>query len=255
MKVDFRNYKDVVERWLLKQTKNKTRPMYVKQYLKSLGQEQLDLLNNKGGLRGSKLFKKIYHWYNMDEFDEIDNLLSNDDSILRMGFNLNQISDLVLEECVIEVQSENINENSIYRIADENLRMQLINGIKKLIKLEEIIQLSEELQNQNKAQTNELEDWSNTKAVEKLIFLNELGILEILKMNIPFNTSTNSLAMILSAITGENSTTLQSSLSAMNRNNKNDPYNSKKLVNKTKSKLAQLKYEQNPQIATLLGKK
>ncbi|WP_264565857.1 hypothetical protein [Flavobacterium sp. N3904] len=55
----------------------------------------------------------------------------------------------------------------------------------------------------------ELIDLSETTGEEKIVFLHKLGVLDFLKKQSPYNTSTNKLAILLSAITGVSSTTLQ----------------------------------------------
>jgi hypothetical protein len=86
-------------------------------------------------------------------------------------------------------------------------------------------------------------DLSNTSAVQKIIYLNELGIIELLKKEPCFKASVNNLATVLSAITGENIKTLQPILNPMfNKNTaqKNNPYSSKLTVEKVKSQLINL---------------
>tara|TARA_B110000114_G_C15015306_1_gene366562 strand:+ start:44 stop:1030 length:987 start_codon:yes stop_codon:yes gene_type:complete len=85
-------------------------------------------------------------------------------------------------------------------------------------------------------------DYSNTKGTEKIIYLKELGILDYLIEKHP-QLSVNGLANLLSAITGENTTTLQPYLNPI-INSENDqrknPYNSVKTVSKVKNKLIDL---------------
>ena len=83
---------------------------------------------------------------------------------------------------------------------------------------------------------------SNTKGTEKIIYLQELGIIEHLTNKFP-QLTTNGLANLLSAITGEQTTTLQPYLNPMiNKANdqRKNPYNSKKTVAKVKNKLIEL---------------
>ena len=87
---------------------------------------------------------------------------------------------------------------------------------------------------------------SDTKANEKIIYLKELGILDILKSKQPFNTSINALATLLSAITSENNTTLQSYINPMfspDTENKNNPYNNKKTVEKVQNQLIKIGFQ------------
>lgn len=89
-------------------------------------------------------------------------------------------------------------------------------------------------------------DLSNSSAVEKIIYLNELGIIDQLRTKQPFSTSINSLATVLSAITDEKAKTLQPYLNAMvnktNADNKN-PYNTEKTVNKVKTQLTNIGFQ------------
>lgn len=83
-------------------------------------------------------------------------------------------------------------------------------------------------------------DLSNTKAIDKILYLQKLGIIDFLRKQQPFNTSVNSLATILSAITGEKSVTLQPMLNPMLSKkvvDKNNPLNSTKTVEKVESQL------------------
>jgi hypothetical protein len=86
-------------------------------------------------------------------------------------------------------------------------------------------------------------DLSNSSAVQKIIYLNELGIIDLLQKEPCFKASVNKLATVLSAITGENIKTLQPILNPMfNKNTaqKNNPYSSKLTVKKVKSQLINL---------------
>jgi hypothetical protein len=91
-------------------------------------------------------------------------------------------------------------------------------------------------------QTQEPEplDLSDTSAVEKIIYLNELGIIDFLRTKPEFIGSTNLMATVLSAITGEKLITLQPSLNPLVNNYtyaKNYPYKSKKTVNRVRQTL------------------
>jgi len=99
--------------------------------------------------------------------------------------------------------------------------------------------------NENKDEGIEI-DLSDTKATEKIIYLKELGILDILRNKQPFNISTNSLASVLSAITGENNTTIQSYINPIMNDKteqKNNPYNKTKTVNKVKAQLIHIGFQ------------
>lgn len=83
-------------------------------------------------------------------------------------------------------------------------------------------------------------DLSNTSAVEKIIYLNELGIIDFLRTKPEFTLSTNLMATILSAITNVKATTLQTSLNRLISNDitdKNHPYKTQKTVDKVRQTL------------------
>lgn len=76
-------------------------------------------------------------------------------------------------------------------------------------------------------------DLSDTKGTEKIIYLERLGILKYLNNLEPFRTSTNSLATVVSAITGIPQTTTQSYLNPIankGSSQKNNPLKSTKKV-------------------------
>ncbi|MFY0483236.1 hypothetical protein ACI6PS_11580 [Flavobacterium sp. PLA-1-15] len=92
------------------------------------------------------------------------------------------------------------------------------------------------------SQEPEAFDLSSTSCVSKLIYLNELGIIEQLRKQPCFGNTTNNLASVISAITGENSKTIQSALNALlnpNTSQKNNPYNTSSTVEKVKNQLIQ----------------
>lgn len=98
------------------------------------------------------------------------------------------------------------------------------------------------LQNSVNLEKEVIIDYSNSKVNEKVIALNELGIIKFLQENNPIcQTSTNKLAEVLSCLTGENATTLQSYLNPIinssQTSQKNNPYSNLKTVEKTKNKL------------------
>lgn len=86
-------------------------------------------------------------------------------------------------------------------------------------------------------------DLSNTRATEKLVYLQELGVIDHLRKLQPFKHSINKLATVLSAITNEQPTTLQPALNAMlssTNSPQKSPYNSEKTVSKIKANLADI---------------
>jgi hypothetical protein len=103
--------------------------------------------------------------------------------------------------------------------------------------------------------TNEFSqiDLSDTNATEKIIYLHELGIIDFLRTKQPFNTSINSLATVLSAITGVKPETkhIQSMLNPIiskEAGQKNNPLNSKKTVSKVQNQLINIGFNLNKTI-------
>jgi hypothetical protein len=96
-------------------------------------------------------------------------------------------------------------------------------------------------------------DLSNTTATEKIIYLQKLGVIDFLRKKQPFNTSINSLAIILSAITGVNPETkhIQSMLNPIiskEAGQKNNPLNSKNAVLKVENQLINIGFNLNETI-------
>ena len=61
-------------------------------------------------------------------------------------------------------------------------------------------------------------DLSNSNAVQKIIYLNELGIIDLLRKEMCFGASVNNLANVITAITGEKHRTIQPYLNALLNN-------------------------------------
>ncbi|MEZ7500741.1 hypothetical protein QO200_18655 [Flavobacterium sp. Arc3] len=87
------------------------------------------------------------------------------------------------------------------------------------------------------------QDLSETSLVQKIIYLNELGIIDLLRKEPSFATSINNLATVISAITGVKKTTVQPVLNSLINKasySKNYPYNTQSTVDKVKSQLINL---------------
>lgn len=86
-------------------------------------------------------------------------------------------------------------------------------------------------------------DLSNTTAVEKIIYLNELGIIDFLRTKTKVGISNGGLASVISAMTGMNPDTIKSSLNRLPKDSEIDnkhPYYTKKTVEKVKTFLTKL---------------
>jgi len=80
----------------------------------------------------------------------------------------------------------------------------------------------------------------NSSAVEKIIYLYELGMIDFLRSKPEFISSTNLMATFLSAITSEKASTLQTSLNRLINNDfedKNHPYRTFNTVEKVRQSL------------------
>ena len=108
--------------------------------------------------------------------------------------------------------------------SDSNYHPDLMCPIRKKIKL-----LENKMEVLNPSNAEILIDYNDSSCREKIIFLHQVGILDYLKKFSPFNLSINKLAEYLSAITGENATTLQSYINPIfspTSGQKNNPLNS-----------------------------
>jgi hypothetical protein len=95
-------------------------------------------------------------------------------------------------------------------------------------------------ESQKKTKEPDTIDLSDTSTIEKIIYLHKLGVVSLLRSKRPFNTSVNSLATVLSAITGAGTSTIQSYLNPMlsiNVDQNKNPLNSEKPVNKVQKQL------------------
>ncbi|WP_289024361.1 hypothetical protein [uncultured Salegentibacter sp.] len=113
------------------------------------------------------------------------------------------------------------------------------------VKLETLFDQNEE---GNKKDNNDPVDLSGTIGTEKIIFLQELGILDKLRATEPFQSSTMALATAISALTGINATTVQSYLNPIvnsQAKQTNNPLKSNMKVEKVKQTLINLGYKVN----------
>lgn len=86
-------------------------------------------------------------------------------------------------------------------------------------------------------------DLSDTSAVEKIIYLNELGVIDFLRTKTKMGVSNGGLASVLSGITGIKAETIKPSLNRLSNNDIIDnkhPYYTTKTVDKIKTLLIKL---------------
>lgn len=158
-------------------------------------------------------------------FDEVENFVE---------FYIYSLKNGLLEYSKTHLKIENVSIQSHWELKNESYIFEdILNEY-----LNEIYQ--------NQQPEPETIDLSDTTATEKIIYLHKLGLIDFLRTKQPFNTSINSLATVLSAVTGANSRTIQSMLNAMlskNVNDKNNPLNSQKPTNKVIKQLIQIGFE------------
>jgi hypothetical protein len=87
-----------------------------------------------------------------------------------------------------------------------------------------------------------LSDYSQSRLTEKIIALNEAGVLDFLRNKEPFNFSVNRLAEFLSLCLGEKTTSIQSYINAIinNSDQSKSPYNTTRTVEEVKQKLIKI---------------
>ena len=92
----------------------------------------------------------------------------------------------------------------------------------------------------SKAEKQPLMDFSDSKGTEKIVMLQQLGVLDFLRTQQPFIQSTNKLAEAISGFIGEKSETVQSYINPMinpTTSQKNNPMTKEKVVSKVNQKL------------------
>ena len=131
-------------------------------------------------------------------------------------------------------------ESEVQKLSDFNMELDQL--VMEQLNLENT---KAEIQIQN--ETEEVYDLSDTKIVEKLIYLTELGIIEYMFQSQPFSYSINKFATVLSAITGEKPNSIQPALNALIMDkglvNKNNPYCNPNNSIKVRQRLLDLGYE------------
>ena len=210
--------------------------------------ENKKLILKKIELQKNVFFKNFIgyniHDYISDDFmldiDKVfeDILLYNKNILIEEMNRLNLFSDIknkLLNIMLIERSSyvdsplEDLNQKTILKIGT----------LKKL----EYLFLERQKYSSNLIKEDILVDYDQSSLNEKIIALNEAGVLDFLKNKEPFNLSVNSLAEYLSLCLGEKTTSIQSYLNPLHNNNSDQsksPYSSPKTVEKVKQKLIQI---------------
>ena len=179
-------------------------------------------------------------------FDEDEFAFLNDCSILHYNSYYLENKKLIKKKIYIKFE--------LIEVVDINYFNCLYNS---LYLIERIILNNTKPENSEPIQKVEIEpeaiDLSDTTATEKIIYLQKLGVIDFLRTKQPFNTSINSLATVISAITGVKPETkhIQSMLNPMiskEVGQKNNPLNSKNTVSKVEKQLINIGFNLNETI-------
>jgi hypothetical protein len=168
----------------------------------------------------------------LDLLDYFKNLREDNDEINFVNSEIRLVNEYI--KPVVESQKTELEQIGILDLTNEMIKRSL-SSYHKIISFLETKKSELETQIPKTIPETEPLDLSDTSAVEKIIYLNELGIIEFLRTKPEFMGSTNLMATFLSAITDEKATTLQTSLNKLINNDtddKNYPYKTEKTVNK-----------------------
>ncbi|HNP32157.1 MAG TPA: hypothetical protein PKN96_02560 [Flavobacterium sp.] len=127
--------------------------------------------------------------------------------------------------------------------SNSNYNPDLFNPLTKKIKLLEYKR--QELLPEKKEESL---DFSDSSAIEKVVFLYKTGILDFLRQKSPFIHSTNKLAEFLSAITGEKTETLQPNINPIyspQADQKRNPLNKQELIKRVEKHLNIIGFSQS----------
>ena len=194
------------------------------------------------------VFSKNFIGYNIHDYISDDFMLDIDkvfEDILLYNKNI-LIEEMNRLNLFSDIKNKLLNimfiERSSYSDSPlEDLYQKTILKIETLKKLEYLF-LARQKYSSDLIKEEILIDYDQSLLNEKIIALNEAGVLSFLKDKEPFNLSVNSLAEYLSLCLGEKTTSIQSYLNALlnNSDQTKSPYNSPKTVEKVKQKLIQI---------------
>ncbi len=180
------------------------------------------------------------------------NLKSLEEYYFERDGTIKDLPSSIIEENENRIQKaiDNFNEDTVLVDLSELfsiLRWKMCKNDIEII--EEIIKTIDFDIDQSQQSETEAIDLSDTKAIEKIIYLHKLGVIDFLmKKN---NVSINGLAMVLSAITGAKLGTIQPMLNPIiskQAGQKNNPLNSKNTVSKVEKQLINIGFNLNETI-------
>jgi hypothetical protein len=169
-----------------------------------------------------------------DLLDYFKNLNEDNDEINFVNSEIRLVNEYI--KPVVESKKTELEQIGVLDFSNEMIKKSL-SSYHKIILFLETKKKELEIQTPQTIIEPEPLNLSKTSAVEKIIYLNELGIIDFLRAKPEFMGSTNLMATFLSAITDEKATTLQTSLNRLINNDtddKNHPYKAIGTVNKIK---------------------
>ena len=194
------------------------------------------------------VFSKNFIRYNIHDYISDDFMLDIDkvfEDILLYNKNI-LIEEMNRLNLFSDIKNKLLNimliERSSYSDSPlEDLYQKIILKIETLKKLEYLF-LERQKYSSDLIKEEILIDYDQSLLNEKIIALNEAGVLDFLVDKEPFNLSVNSLAEYLSLCLGEKTTSIQSYLNPLlnNSDQSKSPYNSPKTVEKVRQKLIQI---------------
>lgn len=197
-----------------------------------------------------ELYKKIKSDFQQEtllEFNIILNDVSNNLSPEERGIFLDWLEYEFLHNQLTLYDTQQVSLASV----KEQLSSDVVQEIESVINKQKIY--TEYLKKwlfENKSKSIKVEspemDLSGSTAIEKIIYLHKLGVIDFLKNKQPFLSSTNKLAIILSAIIDEKSVTIQPMINPIlskKVDDKNNPLNSPKPLAKVTKQLNDIGFE------------
>lgn len=181
-----------------------------------------------------KLFQQTFRDYKMDYFNNLDEFLNEFEDNTELYFIKEQ---KILVDSHLSMFSKVVSN----LVEDDENKEEIVDLFRNKINTADRIKEFLE-QRKQEIEKKELEplDLSGTSAVAKIIYLNELGIIDFLRAKPEFMGSINLMATFLSAFTDEKATTLQTSINKLINDDtadKNHPYKTKDTVNKVRQTL------------------
>ena len=196
--------------------------------------------------------KIIYTLGDITSVEELEKLKRKPVALENILFSLNFMFDEFLDKYDYSIIEDIIEKTSvfIYDLDELISRANEINKANEISKANEIRKVIKIIEPRKEhisvKEKEEPIDMSDTSITSKIIYLEKLGIISFLRKQEPFSTSVNSMATVISAITGGKSTTIQPMLNPMlstEVDGKNNPMNSINSVRVVENKLIQIGFK------------